>query len=133
MEPATLASGVATLTTSFPTTGTATIQAIYGGDANFTQSTSAPLTETIVTPGFTASVNPATLTITSASPGAVTLTVTPQGGFTGPVSFSCGTLPADFSCSFAMPSVTLTASGGALKNTLVINTAAGLDGFRSTF
>ena len=120
----TLASGIATLTTSFPTAGTATIQATYGGDANFTQSTSAPLTETIVTPGFTASVNPTSLTLPLASSGMVTLTITPQGGFTGPVSFSCGTLPEDFSCSFAMPSVTLTASGGALKNTLIINTAA---------
>jgi len=119
----TLASGVATLTTSFPTTGTATIQASYGGDASFTQSTSAPLTETIVTAGFTASVNPASLTLPFASSGMVTLTIVPQGGFAGSVNFSCGRLPAYFSCSFAMPSVALTASGGALNNTLTINSA----------
>jgi hypothetical protein len=119
----TLASGVATLTTSFTTTGTATIQATYGGDANFTQSTSATLTETIVTPGFTASVNPASLILPFAGSGMITLTIMPQGGFTGSVSFSCGTLPAYFSCSFAMPSVALTASGGALNNTLTINSA----------
>lgn len=119
----TLASGVATLTTSFSSAGTATIKAVYGGDANFTGSTSAPLTETIVTPGFTATVNPASLTVPFAHSGTVTITITPQGGLTGPVNFSCGTLPPFFSCSFAATSVSLTASGGAVTNTLTINTA----------
>ena len=119
----TLTNGVATLTTSFATAGTATIQAKYSGDANFTGSTSAPLIETIVNPGFTVTVNPATVTIPFANSGMVTFTVTPEGGFTGPVNFSCGTLPAYFSCNFAQPSVTLTASGGAVTNTLTILTA----------
>ena len=99
----TLANGVATLTTSFGSTGTAIITAIYGGDTNFTGSTSAPLTETIVTPGFTTTANPTSLTIPFQGSGTVSLTITPQGGFTGPVNFACGTLPAYFSCSFATP------------------------------
>ncbi len=119
----TLANGVATLTTSFGSAGTATIKAVYGGDANFTGSTSAPLTETIVTPGFTVTVNPASLTVPFANSGTVTLTITPQGGLTGPVNFSCGTLPTFFSCSFAAPSVSLSPTGGAVTNTLTINTA----------
>ncbi len=119
----TLANGVATLTTSFGSTGTAIIKAVYGGDANFTASTSAPLTETIETPGFTATVNPASLTVPFAHSGTVTITITPQGGLTGPVNFSCGTLPTYFSCNFAATSVSLTASGGAVTNTLTINTA----------
>jgi hypothetical protein len=119
----TLANGVATLTTSFGSTGTATITATYGGDTNFTGSTSAPLTETIVTPGFTATANPASLTIPFQGSGTVSLTITPQGGFTGPVNFACGTLPAYFSCSFAAQSVSLTSSGGAITNTLTIHAA----------
>ena len=119
----TLANGVATLTTSFGSAGTATIKAVYGGDANFTGSTSAPLTETIVTPGFTVTVNPASLTVPFANSGTVTITITPQGGLTGPVNFSCGTLPPFFSCSFAAPSVSLSPTGGAVTNTLTINTA----------
>jgi Bacterial Ig-like domain (group 3) len=118
----TLAGGVATLTTSFSTAGTETITATYGGDANFTGSTSAPLTETVVIPGFTATVSPASLTIPFARSGTVTFTITPQGGFTGPVNFACGTLPAYFSCNFGTPSVSLT-SPGATTNTLTINTA----------
>jgi hypothetical protein len=119
----TLAGGVATLTTSFPTVGTAIIKAIYGGDANFLGSASSPLTETIVPPGFTATVNPASLTIPFQGSGMVTVTVTPQGGFSGPVNLSCGTLPQYFSCSFSAPSVTLTSSGGAVTSTLTINSA----------
>ena len=119
----TLANGVATLTTSFASTGTATITAIYGGDPNFTGSTSAPLTETIVTPGFTATADPASLIIPFQGSGTVNLTITSQGGFTGPINFACGTLPAYFSCSFATQSISLTSSSGAVTNTLTIHAA----------
>jgi hypothetical protein len=119
----TLANGVATLTTSFGSTGTATITAVYGGDTNFTGSTSAPLTETIVTPGFTATADPPSLTIPFQGSGTVNLTITSQGGFTGPVNVACGTLPAYFSCSFATQSVSLTSSGGTVTDTLTIHAA----------
>jgi trimeric autotransporter adhesin len=119
----TLAGGVATLTTSFSTTGTETITATYAGDANFTASTSAPLTETVVVPGFTATANPTSLTIPFAHSGTVTFTVTSQGGFAGAINFACGTLPPYFSCSFATPSVALTSAAGTATNTLTINTA----------
>jgi subtilase family serine protease len=118
----TLASGVATLTTSFSAPGTAIIQAVYGGDAQFKGSTSAPLTETIATPGFTTTVSPTSLIIPFQGSGKVTLTITAQGGLTGAVSFSCGKLPAYFSCSFATSTVSLAASGAPLTNMLTINT-----------
>jgi subtilase family serine protease len=120
----TLANGAAVFTTSFSTAGTASIQAAYSGDAIFQESSSASLTETIVNEGFTASISPATLTIARGSSGTLTVTLASQGGFTGPVSFSCGTLPAGLSCSFAPPSITLPASGGAVTDTLTVNTAA---------
>jgi trimeric autotransporter adhesin len=118
-----LSNGVATLTTSFASAGTVTLTAVYGGDANFIGSTSAPLTETVATPGFTASVNPTSITVPFANPGTVSITVTPQGGFAGPVNFACGALPAYFSCSFASSSVSFNASGAAVTNKLTINTA----------
>jgi hypothetical protein len=119
----TLAGGVATLTTSFATAGTVAVQASYSGDANFTASTSAPLTETIVVPGFTATVNPSSLTIPRGNSGMVSLTLIPQGGFRGTVTFSCGTLPQYFSCTFAAQSATFTASGAPLTNKLTIHSA----------
>jgi subtilase family serine protease len=119
----TLAGGVATLTTSFATAGTVAVQARYSGDANFTASTSAPLTETIVVPGFTATVNPSSLMIRRGNSGMVSLTLIPQGSFRGTVTFSCGTLPQYFSCTFAAQSATFTASGAPLTNKLTINSA----------
>jgi hypothetical protein len=119
----TLTEGVATFTTSFPTAGTVTLHASYAGDANFTASTSGTLMETIVVPGFTIAVNPSSLTIPFANSGVVSVTLTPQGGFTGSVSFSCGTLPAYFSCSFAEPSAAFSATGSALTNNLTIHSA----------
>src|ERR1700722_6341681 len=124
MGTGTLSNGVATLTISFSTTGTFTITAVYGGDASYTGSTSQPLTETIVNPGFTTTVNPTNLSIEFAGPGAVTVTVTPQGGVTGPVNFSCGTLPKFFSCGFAKSSISLNPSSAASNNAITINTAA---------
>ena len=124
MGTGTLANGVATLTTSFSTTGTFTITAVYGGDTSYTGSTSQPLAETIASPGFTTTVNPSNLSIEFAGTGTVTVNVTPQGGFTGPVNFSCGTLPKFFSCTFASSAITLNSSGAAVSNTLTINSAA---------
>ena len=118
------ASGVATLTTSFSAAGVYNVIASYGGDAGDQASASTPLTETIVAPSVSATFNPGSITITSGASGTIAITVTPTGGYTGIVNFSCGTLPAHISCIFAPPSITLTAGGGAQTDTLTINTAA---------
>jgi len=118
------ASGVATLTASFPTAGIYNVIASYGGDPGDQASASAPLTETILAPSVSAAFSPSNITITPGASGTLTITVTPTGGYTGTVTFSCGTLPAHVSCSFAPPSITLTAGGGPQADTLTINTAA---------
>jgi CubicO group peptidase (beta-lactamase class C family) len=116
------AKGVATLTTSFSTVGTKSITAQYGGDATFSGSTSTALTETVVAAGISASVSPDPLTIKSGSSGTLTITLTPVGGYTGTVTFSCGTLPANASCTFAPASVAITASTTTATETLTVNT-----------
>jgi hypothetical protein len=47
-----------------------------------------------------------------------------MGGYTGMVNFSCGTLPAHVSCTFAPPSISITSGSGPVTDTLTINTAA---------
>ena len=118
------ASGVATLTTSFSAVGVYNVIASYGGDAADQASASTPLTETIVAQSVSAALNPGSITINPGASGIITVTVTPTGGYTGPVTFSCGTLPARVSCSFAPPSLTFAAGGGAQTDTLTVNTAA---------
>jgi hypothetical protein len=60
--------------------------------------------------------------IKSGSSGTLTITLTPTGGYTGTVSFSCGTLPTHASCVFAPTSVAITASTTTATDTVTINT-----------
>jgi plastocyanin len=117
-------SGLATLTTTFPTAGIFPITALYTGNGTATGSTSAALSETVVTVGVSAAFNPGSLTINSGSTGTLTVTLTPTGGYTGTVTFSCSPLPARVSCIFAPPSVTMTPTTTSAVSTLTINTSA---------
>ena len=119
----TVVNGVATLAASFPTAGIDTVEASYSGDAIFAASTSEPLTLTIANPGFSATMSPASLAVPFAESGVVTLSLTPQGGYTGPVSLSCGKLPVYFSCNFAMQSINFAGSGGTVTSKVTIYSA----------
>ncbi len=87
----TLASGVATYATTFSTTGSHTLTAVYGGDASDATSTSSVVSETV-----TSSLTTSTLSLTpSANPvaagGALTLSAVVAGSTpTGTVQFKDG-------------------------------------------
>jgi hypothetical protein len=116
--------GTATLTTSFAAAGSFSLTAVYGGDANFTGSTSAALTQTVVVPTFTVAETPTSLTIVHGATGSTVITAAPVGGFTGTVTFACGTLPTSASCAFAPTTLAFTATSTAQTTTLTINTKA---------
>ena len=116
--------GLAILLTSFASSGVYSITAAYGGNQSYAASTSSALTETVVTPGVTAAVSPASLTVKPGSSGQLVITITPTGGYTGTINFSCGTLPAHVSCAFAPPSLTITSGGGPFTDTLTVSTSA---------
>lgn len=116
------ANGGATFQTSFTSAGVDTITAMYGGSGTYAPSTSSPLTETVVTPQVNATVSPTSLTIQSGNSGQLVITVTPVGGYTGTITFSCGALPPHVSCAFNPPSLTITANSGPLTDTLTVST-----------
>jgi hypothetical protein len=116
----------ATLQTSFATTGVYGITATYSGNGLDAPSTSTPLTETVITPTVSASVSPSSLTIQSGQSGQLVITITPDGGYTGTVKFSCGILPPHVSCAFAPPSLTIAAGSGPAMDTLTVSTEAPL-------
>jgi hypothetical protein len=119
------ATGVISGTPATAGTSTFTVQVADAESTPVTATASFTLTvATGVPPGFTTTVNPSNLSIEFAGTGTATVTVTPQGGLTGPVNFSCGTLPKFFSCNFAPSSITLNSSGAAVSSTLTINSAA---------
>jgi hypothetical protein len=63
------------------------------------------------------------LSIQPGSSGQLVITITPIGGYTGTIDFSCGTLPAHVSCAFAPPTLTLSGAG-PFTDTLTVSTNA---------
>jgi len=86
------------------TTETLEAIAVAAGDTNSMVASAAYTINAV--PGFTLGASPATVTVDSGNQATVTLTVTPQNGFNGAVSFACSGLPAQATCSFAPATVT---------------------------
>jgi hypothetical protein len=94
---------LAVFTTNQLSNGSHSITAAYSGDSNFLTSTSPAGTIFVGNPDFQIAANPGFLTVSSSSPAASKLLLSPGPGlgFTGNVSFSCAGLPASVTCSFA--------------------------------
>lgn len=120
----TLSSGTATYATSSLAAGTHSITAVYGGDTNFSGSTSSALavTVTAATPSFSIGASPSSGSVTAGGSTQTTITVTPANGFNQQVSFACTGLPAGGSCSFTP--TTVTPNGSAGTTTVTIATTA---------
>jgi len=87
------------------TAGNHTISATYEGDSDFASSTSPGAT--LGVQDFRIAPNPATITMAApGQSGMTTLTITPLGGFSQTLTFSCGTLPSEATCTFTAVSAT---------------------------
>jgi len=75
-----------------------------------------------VTPDFTLSCAPSSLSIAQGGSGNSTCTVTSQNGFNSAVNLSCSGLPSGATCSFAPAAVTPPANGST-TSTLTVNVA----------
>ena len=116
------ASGVATFATSSLAVGQHSMTAVYSGDTNNAGSTSSVLTQTVNAANFTLTSNPPSTTVTAGHSGTFTVTVTPQGSFTSPISFTCTWLPTLAACGFSPTMVT--PNTNTVTTTLTITTAA---------
>jgi hypothetical protein len=87
---ASLSGGVAKFSTSSLSVGTHPITAQYGGDSNFSVSTSPSITQTVAAApqGFTISASPSSASVRAGKTASFTVTVTPSGGFTGSVTLT---------------------------------------------
>jgi len=120
----TLSSGKATFTTSSLAAGTHSITAVYGGDTDFTGSTSSAVNEVVAVPDYTLKSNPTTQTVTAGSSAKYTITLTPSTGYDGAVTFACpSSLPSGVSCSFS-PNPATPTSNPAYTSVLTITTTA---------
>jgi hypothetical protein len=125
------ATGVVTYATTALPTGADSITAVYGGDSNFSGSTSSAVTVTVnaVPPGFALSSSGNI----AVSPGATTgtgstISVTGSGGFAGAVALTCAVSPAAASdpatCSLSPASVTISGATAQTSALTVVTTAA---------
>jgi hypothetical protein len=115
--------GVAKLTTSALPPGVNSITASYGGDTNFTGSTSVAETVSVNAPDFALSSSTSALTLAAGQSGAATITVTSLG-YSGAVSLGCGTAPSYISCTFT-PSNSINVSGTTVAQ-VQVNIQVGL-------
>jgi Bacterial Ig-like domain (group 3) len=113
-------SGLATFTTSTLPAGSDSLTAAYSGNADFAESTSAPLTLTVQTsPGFTVLVPETPVKVTGGGSVSVSLTVSPVGGaFNGVVTLSPTGLPAGATYTFSPATVTPGSSAAATSMTI---------------
>lgn len=127
-----LSQGVAKLTTSTLPSGINSVTASYGGDTNFTASTSIAETVSVNAPDYSLSADTTTLSLAAGQSGTATITVTPLG-YSGPVNFSLGALPSYVTCIFS-PSNLINLSGTATAqvqvNVQVAATVSMLNGNR---
>lgn len=117
---ATLTGGLASAAYASPATGTHSIVAAYGGDANFQASQSSAQSFVVLAlPDFAVTpTGAASQTVAGGSIASYTLTVGAQPGpFTGAVQMSVSGLPAGAVASFSPPAVT----PGAGSATTVLN------------
>ncbi|SNT37888.1 Ig-like domain (group 3) [Granulicella rosea] len=118
-----LTSGKATLTTSTLSIATHSITAAYTGDTGNAASTSAALSIVItpIPPDFNVAFAPASGTVSRGGTITSVLTVTPQGGFAQPVTFTCAGLPLETTCTFSPATVTSDGAHAA-STTLTLQT-----------
>jgi streptogramin lyase len=103
--------GKATLTTTTLPVASYSFTAQYTGvaNSNYATSSSQPMSLVInpIPPGFTATASSTTLTVPQGGTVATPITLTPAGGITGTVTFSCAGLPANTTCGFFPTTITL--------------------------
>ncbi len=102
--------------------GTCTIQATQAGNATYAAATPVSQSFQVEAATFTITSDPTTATVTPGQSAVFTFTVTPQGSYTSPISFSCSALPAVANCSFSPATITPDASPAT--TTLTITTTA---------
>jgi len=113
--------GVAILRLDTLAAGSHSLTASYPGDAKFAGSTSAAVTINIASSDFSLAASPETATVSAGQSTQFMLTITPSGGFSNNVSFSCAPVTG-ITCAFNP--ATLSPANGAAATTLTVTTSA---------
>jgi hypothetical protein len=122
LVPGTGLASTAACTTSTLPVGSDSITASYAATMDFAAA-NASFTEVVTAPAaasFAIAVAPNPISVGTGFGAVLTVTVTPQNGFSQAVNLACANLPTEATCSFASPAI---AAGGG-STTLILDTAA---------
>lgn len=114
-----LGNGAATFSVAALGLGVHSLTAVYSGTVAYGASNSSPVSISVMkagtapAPEYVLSLSASSITATPAQAGSLQVTVTSQNGAWAMLSFACSGLPAGWSCSFAPP----TLSGSASEST----------------
>jgi pro-kumamolisin-like protein/Big-like domain-containing protein len=126
--PVTVTNGQAQLTTTSIPVGTQFVQAAYSGDANYATSQASTAEVVTAAPTFDADANTTSVVISSpGGSGSVIVTFTKINAFSGTIPLSpsvCSGMPAETTCSWSVPSVSLSATTVTTTATVTFQTTA---------
>jgi len=117
------AAGVATFQTSALGVGSYTVIATYPGSTNFGAS-SGTIAEGVTAGSFVLTASPSSQYVRGPSTTTYAITATSMQSFAGSVALTCSGLPADATCTFVTPSLTVASGGVAGTSMVVVNTEA---------
>lgn len=112
-----------TLTTAFTSAGAHNITASFAGANGYISSaTAAATTVTAVAPALVSSFVAPAITVLRGTATTDTISLAPQGGYTGTATIACGALPAHFTCSVSPASVSFPGTNATVYSTVTLGT-----------
>jgi hypothetical protein len=105
------ATGHATLTTASLALGSDNLTAVYAGNAMYSGSTSAVVTEVVQPPTFTITLSSPSITLATYQHTTTAVMLTSQGNFNDTVTMACGNVPKFVTCIFQPSPAALVVNG----------------------
>jgi hypothetical protein len=119
--PLTLSKGSATFTFLSTAIGSHTLSAAYSGDSTYAPSSSS-LTLNVVAKSFKLAAT--SVAVSAGSSGSSTVTVTPQGGYTGTIAWMVSSTPPLTNGCFSLPNTTVTGTSGVTATLTVFTVSS---------
>lgn len=119
--------GTCNATTNPGCAGNIVIDANQAGTTNYSPAAQVQMTVVVyaTAPTFTFTAPPSSLTVATGSSASTTITISPEYGFSGTITFACSNLPVGDTCTFTPPSLTFTSTSNASQTTtFTVNSSA---------
>ncbi|MGA2813461.1 MAG: protease pro-enzyme activation domain-containing protein [Candidatus Acidiferrum sp.] len=118
-----LSGGSAVFTFDSTATGSHTVTATYSGDANYSSSTGS-VTLTVSSSQKTFTLKATSPTVTAGNSVSSTVTVTPENGYTGTITWTVSSSPAISNACFVLPNTTVSGSSAVMASLTIYTSSS---------